>query len=145
MTTKITEENMRLATLIADGYVANYDYTKESYYDARNAIALALQAKDAECEAAVKEAREKALQCLYPLVKQYRELTEGKYEIAEIDETGTCECPMCEGEGYVDARQFINFDGVALNVCFSGIGDEHVRWQKLFDDFLKLLKDQTHD
>ncbi|WP_257983488.1 ead/Ea22-like family protein [Klebsiella michiganensis] len=42
------------------------------------------------------------------------------------DEDGYLECPVCGGEGSVDAeRDYCNIDGVALGIQFYGIGDHH--------------------
>lgn len=44
---------------------------------------------------------------------------------AEIyDEAEEIECPLCQTNGYVEANSYVNIDGVALNVQFSGIGGE---------------------
>jgi len=43
-------------------------------------------------------------------------------EIYEEDEE--IQCPLCHTNGYVEANTYVNIDGVALNVQFSGIGDE---------------------
>lgn len=40
------------------------------------------------------------------------------------------ECPLCDGEGYVETDTYINIDNVPLNVQFSGIGEAHVNWHK---------------
>lgn len=49
-------------------------------------------------------------------------------DTAEIvrDESGKySECPMCGGDGTVDAEnEYVNFDGVAIGVQFYGIGKE---------------------
>lgn len=42
------------------------------------------------------------------------------------DEDGYLECPVCGGEGSVDAeRDYCNIDGVALGIQFYGIGEHH--------------------
>ncbi|MFU0930876.1 hypothetical protein ACM26E_08645 [Kluyvera cryocrescens] len=42
------------------------------------------------------------------------------------DEDGCTECPVCGGEGHVDAeRDYCNIDNVALGVQFYGIGEQH--------------------
>ena len=43
---------------------------------------------------------------------------------AEIAECGYYSCPLCNGDGEVDGATYVNIDGVALNVQFSGIGSE---------------------
>lgn len=53
----------------------------------------------------------------------------------------TCECPLCDGDGYVVTDTYMNMDGVALNVQFSGIGDEFINWQK----FVKLAANARED
>ena len=53
---------------------------------------------------------------------------------AEIHEDGlTYECPLCQGDGYVDGHQYINVSDKALNVFFSGIGSEFVDARRFFD------------
>lgn len=51
--------------------------------------------------------------------------TPGNLETAKRvrDDEGV-ECPACGGEGYLDARDYCNFDGVAVGVQFYGIGSE---------------------
>lgn len=39
-------------------------------------------------------------------------------------ESEIVECPMCNGDGEVEATDYCNFDGVALGVQFYGIGRE---------------------
>ncbi|MEQ9887628.1 hypothetical protein ABRP55_13870 [Pectobacterium zantedeschiae] len=49
------------------------------------------------------------------------------------DEDGCFECPVCCGEGSVDAENdYCNIDGAALGVQFYGIGEEHVLAEKYF-------------
>lgn len=53
---------------------------------------------------------------------------------AEIHEDGlTYECPLCDGDSFVEGHQFINVSDKALNVFFSGIGDEFVNARGFFD------------
>lgn len=59
-------------------------------------------------------------------------VTKGDLATAEIMEDGTRPCPCCDGEGYVDGRDYINVDSVPLNVQFSGIGPEFGRWEAYF-------------
>lgn len=39
---------------------------------------------------------------------------------------GEIECPTCGGEGFVDGKDFLNIDGVAVGVQVYGIGTEMV-------------------
>ena len=64
--------------------------------------------------------------------------SKGNYKSAEIkEESDYYDCPCCEGEGYVSGKQYINFDGLPLNVLFSGIGNEFMEWQVYFDAVIK--------
>lgn len=45
--------------------------------------------------------------------------TAGRHTEAE-----TVECPVCHGDGEVDAADYCNIDGVALGVQFYGIGEQ---------------------
>ena len=52
------------------------------------------------------------------------------------------ECPMCDGQGEVEATDYCNFDGVALGVQFYGIGPHfgaHERLWRLFTDNLPTI------
>jgi len=80
------------------------------------------------------------LKAFLPIIESSHELTDGNYKFAERkDEGAYFECPMCDGEGCVDGEQYINFDGVALNILFSGIGNEFIKWQKFFDATVEAL------
>lgn len=60
-----------------------------------------------------------------PLTKLHDEATPGDLSTAEVtDEDEFFDCPHCSGAGEVRADQYINYDGVAANVLFSGIGHE---------------------
>lgn len=50
-----------------------------------------------------------------------------------FDEGESCECPLCDGEGVVETDTYMNMDGVALNVQFSGVGDEFTSWHKFVE------------
>ncbi|WP_313349120.1 hypothetical protein [Paracoccus sp. (in: a-proteobacteria)] len=54
----------------------------------------------------------------------HKSATAGNLDTAEIKQIGSFECPLCDGNGEVEGEQFINYDGVAVNVLFSGIGEE---------------------
>ena len=62
------------------------------------------------------------------LIARLRELhkaaTPGNLSSAEIIEDGDFICPHCDGNGEVEGEQYINYDGVAANVLFTGIGHE---------------------
>jgi hypothetical protein len=42
------------------------------------------------------------------------------------------ECPMCQGEGWLDGVTYCNFDRVTIGVQFFGIGDEFKRYEAYF-------------
>lgn len=46
------------------------------------------------------------------------------------------ECPACQGEGYVDAESYTNFDAAAIGVQFFGVGDEHGAHEELWRFFM---------
>lgn len=62
------------------------------------------------------------------LIARLRELhkaaTPGNLSSAEIIEDGDFICPHCDGNGEVEGEQYINYDRVAANVLFTGIGHE---------------------
>jgi hypothetical protein len=62
--------------------------------------------------------------------------TPGSLETAEDcrDQEGV-ECPACGGEGVLDARDYCNFDGVAVGVQFFGIGSEFLTHEELWRCF----------
>lgn len=80
------------------------------------------------------------------------------YEYLEI---GEFECPMCEGQGTVDGEQHVNVRGEvsAMNVLFSGIGQDMVDWAEfhktaiearptlkaIHDNLTKFGKDTSHE
>lgn len=75
------------------------------------------------------------------LRKMYAELTNGDYRAAQvIEKSEHYDCPMCDGGGTVCGEQYINFDDKPLNVLFSGIGDEFIKWQKFFDAAIASIK-----
>jgi len=45
-------------------------------------------------------------------------------DTSQIHERGYFECPACDGQGEVEGEQYINIGAYALNVMFSGIGEE---------------------
>lgn len=47
------------------------------------------------------------------------------------------ECPMCAGDGEVEATDYCNFDGVALGVQFYGIGSEFGAHENLWRELVK--------
>lgn len=65
--------------------------------------------------------------CTQGNLKSFMDSPHGAYEVGL-----NYECPMCAGEGIVEGEQYINFDDAPLNVLFSGIGDEFVKWQEFW-------------
>lgn len=60
-----------------------------------------------------------------PLTKLHDAATPGDLSTAEVtEEDEWFDCPHCSGVAEVRADQYINYDGVAANVLFSGIGHE---------------------
>lgn len=47
-----------------------------------------------------------------------------KVSSAEIHEDGDFECAVCNGNGSTWGNSYVNMDGIALNIQFSGIGNE---------------------
>jgi len=41
-----------------------------------------------------------------------------------------CECPLCGGEGEIETDTYMYIDNAALNIQFSGVGEQHVSWHK---------------
>lgn len=73
--------------------------------------------------AADKIAEARAL--IEPLTKLHDAATPGDLSTAEVTDEGEWfGCPHCSGDGEVRADQYINYDGVAANVLFSGVGHE---------------------
>lgn len=58
------------------------------------------------------------------LRKLHEAATPGDLSTADITEDGDFICPHCDGIGEVAGEQYINYDGVAANVLFTGIGHE---------------------
>ena len=88
-----------------------------------------------------------------PLTGLHDAATPGDLSTAEIKEADWFECPHCSGVAEVQAEQFINYDGVAANVLFSGIGTEFGAnrdwylaicrdWPKVRDTIEALLDDR---
>ena len=75
--------------------------------------------------------------------KRAEAATPGDIYTAEITLRETYECPMCEGDGEVTGRQYINYGGAPLNVLFCGIGDQIDKNEDLYTharaDILALL------
>jgi RecJ-like exonuclease len=80
--------------------------------------------------------------------------TAGRLETAEYHQADyVIECPVCRGDGEVDASDYCNIDGKALGVQFYGIGSEfghHEKlWSKLVNNLptiiaaLKAMEEQT--
>lgn len=62
-----------------------------------------------------------------------KEATPGDLATAESVRTDTgVECPMCGGDGDLDAKAYTNFDNVAVGVQFFGVGNEHVVQEALW-------------
>lgn len=71
-----------------------------------------------------------------------KDLDEAMHQVLE---EGEFSCPMCDGEGNVEGVQHINLKGdvIAMNVLFSGIGNDFIKWQKFHDaaaNFFNRLK-----
>ena len=95
----------------------------------------------------------KARALIEPLTGLHDAATPGDLSTAEIKEADWFECPHCSGVAEVQAEQFINYDGVAANVLFSGIGTEFGAnrdwymaicrdWPKVRDTIEALLDDR---
>lgn len=68
---------------------------------------------------------EEARKLIEPLTKLHDAATPGDLSTAETTDEGEWfDCPHCNGTAEVQADQFINYDGVAANVLFSGVGIE---------------------
>jgi hypothetical protein len=59
-------------------------------------------------------------------------VTPGDLDTADHTESGSYDCPCCEGEGTVDGKTFTNFDGFAVGVQFFGVGDEFAKYEAFF-------------
>lgn len=75
------------------------------------------------------------------LVERLTELrnaaSKGDLNTAEYKEKGWFECHFCDGAGSVEGEQFINYDGVAANVLFSGIGSEFGANEKFYTEICR--------
>lgn len=65
--------------------------------------------------------------------------TPGNLLTAESVTDEVIECPVCQGEGEVDARDYCNFDHKALGVQFYGIGDEFLAHERLWSAVMNVL------
>lgn len=65
--------------------------------------------------------------------------TPGHLDTAEITKDEVIECPVCDGQGEVDSRDYCNFDSKALGVQFYGIGDEFLAHEKLWSATIRAL------
>ena len=90
--------------------------------------------------------------------KLHKDPNHKDYEDIEI---GEFECPMCDGQGTVDGEQHVNVRGEvsAMNVLFSGIGQDMVDWAEfhktaiearpilkaIYDNLTAFGKDTRHD
>lgn len=65
--------------------------------------------------------------------------TPQNFDTAETVDDGEYECPMCSGDGYLEAKTYTNYDNIALGVQFFGIGDAH----KAAEDYYRAANPQT--
>lgn len=77
-------------------------------------------------------------------INELRELlaaaTPGNLSTAERHTPSECvECPMCQGDGEIEAADYCNFDGKALGVQFYGIGNEFGAHERLWSATIKAL------
>ena len=70
------------------------------------------------------------------LEKLIAEATPGDLSTAELSREEVIECPVCGGDGEVDAVDYCNFDHKALGVQFYGIGKEFGAHEKLWSYFM---------
>ena len=70
------------------------------------------------------------------LEKLIAEATPGDLSTAELSREEVIECPVCGGDGEVDAVDYCNFDHKALGVQFYGIGNEFGAHEKLWSYFM---------
>lgn len=73
---------------------------------------------------------------LADVIARVRELlakaTPQNIDTAETKEVGSFECPACNGEGFVEGALYMNYDNVAANVHFTGIGAHFGDAERLF-------------
>lgn len=63
--------------------------------------------------------------------------TPQKIKTAEQRQNGEYECPLCGGEGSVEAEIYNNYDQVAIGVQFFGVGEDHVRAEELYEALIE--------
>ncbi len=85
-------------------------------------------------------------QALAARLARYAELDKKRptlaLESAEIHEQGLhYECPCCDGQGEVDGEQYINISGKAMNVLFSGIGNEFIDARNFYEQAPAMASD----
>ena len=62
-------------------------------------------------------------------------------DTSEIKDDDLYECPWCNGQGDVEGATYMNYDDVASNVQFSGIGPEFGHAEALFRALVKAAPD----
>lgn len=67
--------------------------------------------------------------------------TPGDLSTAEVVDEGLVTCPICDGEGDVEAKHFTNIDDKALGVQFYGIGTDFGVHEELWSALIKAAPD----
>ncbi len=63
---------------------------------------------------------------LKKLAEAAKKATPQNFDTAQSKDSEVYGCPLCDGEGEVEADTYTNYDGVPIGVRFFGIGQEHI-------------------